>query len=158
MKSCLVNYNYDPEWIQDYPELEVILYDRSDDGMNRNLEKYGTLIRTENKGDVDADKLSFLIENYNRLPEVFLWGKSNLFKFVDTKDFEKALFKRDFSPLLKYTHKTYSDKCGQVCFYKDGMYYERADSWFFNATEAKNFKTWNEWCIRFGLPLVSARS
>lgn len=152
MQAILVNYNYDPIWLKDYPELEVTIYDRSDDGIERNLTQYGKVYKTKNMGDVDYDKLSYLIENYDDLPDVFLWGKTNLFKFVEEAEFEKALIKNDFYPLLKYDHKTYSDRFSQVCFYRGNMYYERADSWFFNATIPKYFHTWEDWCLHFTLP------
>ncbi len=158
LKSCLVNYNYDPEWILTYPELEVTIYDRSDDGIERDLTKYGRVIRTENKGNVDFDKLVWLTENYYNLPDVFLWGKTNLFKFVEESTFKEALEKREFKPLLKPDHKSYGDKFGVVSQYTGGMYQERADSWMFNtkATVLDNqgkFHSWQHWCIEFQLPM-----
>lgn len=155
MKACLVNYNYDPTWLKDYPELEVTLYDRSDDGVERNLTQYGAVYKTQNLGDVDHDKLSYLIDNYDNLPDVFLWGKSNLFKFVDESSFKLALATNTFAPLLRSDHKIYSDHFGQVNFYRGDIYYERADSWFFNATTPKYFHTWEDWCLHFGLPRES---
>lgn len=152
MKACLINYNYDPTWIKDYPELDVVLYDRSDDGIERNLTQYGQVYRTKNTGDVDYDKLGWLIENYDNLPDVFLWGKSNLFKFVEEEHLKKALGLKDFMPLLKLDHKTYKDHFGQVNYYSGNMYHERADSWFFNATMPKYFRTWEDWCLHFGIP------
>lgn len=152
MKGCLVNYKTDPAWISDYPELELTIYDRTDDGLETDLTEYGAVYKTPNIGDIDYDKLTYLIDNYDDLPDVFLWGKTNLFKFVDEPDFKKALQANDFSPLLKYNHRVYSDQFGQVNFYRGDMYYERNDSWFFNATIPKYFKTWDEWCLHFGLP------
>jgi len=58
MKAVLVNYNYTPEWLKNYPELGVTIYDRSDDGIERNLPQFGTVYKTQNLGDVDFDKLS----------------------------------------------------------------------------------------------------
>lgn len=152
MKAILVNYSFDPYWLQNYPELEVTLYDRSDTGANHDLTQYGQVYLTKNLGDVDYDKLSWLVENYHNLPDVFLWGKSNLFKFVQESDFQKALQANVFAPLLRFDHRTYSDKFGVVCKYEGGMYKERNDNWFFNATLPKYFYTWDEWCLRFGLP------
>lgn len=154
MKAILVNYNFDPEWLLNYPELEVTIYDRSDDGVERDLTKYGRVIKTQNKGDVDYDKLGYLIENYDNLPDVFLWGKTNLFKYVDEEHFKKALENNEFCPLLKLDHKTYSDRFGIVNYYQGNMYHERADSWFFNATISKHFHTWEQWCLCFGIPRV----
>lgn len=152
MKTVLVNYSTDPDWLLNYPELDVTLYDRSDDGVDHDLRQYGQVILTPNMGDVDYDKLGYLVENYHNLPDIFVWGKSNLFKFVNESDFQKALQNKVFSPLLKFDHKVYSDRLGPVNFYRGNMYYERADSWFFNATTPKYFHNWEDWCLHFGLP------
>lgn len=154
LPAVLVNYNYEPSWISRYPELEPIIYDRSDDGIERDLTKYGQVYKTENRGDVDYDKLGWLIENYDHLPDVFLWSKTNVFKFVDEKDFQKALSKTSFNPLLKYDHRIYSDKYGEVNKYVGGMYHERADSWFFHAglDNSGRFHSWQDWCGTFNLP------
>lgn len=152
MKATLVNYNYDPVWFEDYTDLDVTIYDRSDDGVERNLTQYGSVYKTPNLGDVDADKLGYLIENYDTLPDVFLWGKTNLLKYCDEEYFKQALGKGEFAPLLKFDHKTYSDRIGVVCRYHAGIYEERADSWFFNnpalATKCPN---WETWCDKFRL-------
>ena len=155
MKAILVNHNFDPTWLKDYPEFEVTIYDRSDDDVERNLTQYGRVYKTKNTGDVDYDKLGYLIENYDNLPDVFLWGKSNLFKFVDKEYLDEKIAKGDFAPLLKLDHRTYSDKFGVVCKYEGGIYKERADNWFFNATIPKYFRTWEDWCSHFALPKES---
>lgn len=151
MKAILVNYNFDPkDWWVDYG-LETAVYDRSDDGIERTFN--AATYRTKNMGDVDYDKLSYLVENYDILPEVFVWGKSNLFKYVDREYFKQALDKKEFTPLLKFDHKTYSDQFGVVCRYAGPIYEERADSWFFNnpALSAK-CPSWDAWTTEFGLP------
>jgi len=133
MIAILVNYNYDPEdWWLDYgfkPE-DVILYDRSDDGFTREYQANVVHV-TENIGQVDYDKLDFIVENYHHLPEVFLWAKTNLFKSVDEETFKKALENKAFSPLLRQDHKTFRDEMGVVCYYENGIYHERNNSWYF---------------------------
>lgn len=151
ISACLVNYNYDPEWLKDY-NLFTVMYDRSDDGVERPLRANHTY-RTKNMGDVDYDKLGYLIEHYDNLPEVFLWGKSNLFKYVDEPFFKEALEKKAFVPLLKMDHRTYSDQYGVVNRYAGPIYEERADSWFFNNPDlAHRFTNWQEWANHFQLP------
>lgn len=153
MNAILVNYNYDPTWLKDYPELEVTLYDRSDDGIERNLTQYGRVIKTSNTGDVDYDKLGYLIEHYDELPEVFVWGKSNLFKYVQEDDFTGSLAEAQFAPLLKNDHKTYSDQFGVVCRYAGPIYEERADGWYFNNPALSRMcPDWATWCNEFALP------
>lgn len=155
MKAILVNYSYSPLWLYDYPEFDVTLYDRSDDGVERNLTLLGQVIRTPNIGDVDYDKLTWLVENYHNLPDVFLWGKSNLFKFVEEQDFKKALQANVFQPLLKYNHATYSDQFGVVSRYAGPIYEERNDNWLVHngdLAHSSNFSSWQDWAHRFMLP------
>lgn len=147
MKAVLINYNYTPDWIKDY-DLDYIIADRSDSKEFLKGFPQDRIAYTENKGNVDYDKLTYLVERYNELPEVFLWGKSNLFKYVDELDTEI----KQFIPLLKQNHKTYTDSIGTVCYYKDGMYYERNDSWYLTQQAAKYFKNWQEWAKEFQLP------
>lgn len=154
MKAVLINYNFDPQdWWLDYgfnPE-DVTIYDRSDDKIKRDFA--GTVIKTPNSGDVDYDKLSYLIDNYDNLPEVFLWGKTNMFKFVEPTYLKKCLYEAIFAPLLKFNHKTYSDQWGEVCRYRGNIYEERNDSWYFNNPAlSRKFNNWDEWANYLLLP------
>lgn len=154
LTSILVNYNFTPDWLVNYPELQVTIYDRSDDGIERDLTKYGAVYKTQNKGDVDFDKLSYLIENYDDLPDIFLWSKSNIHKFISDEDLREALKTQGFKPLLKPNHRIYSDKLGPVNKYVGSIYAERANSWFFYAglDSSGRFRNWSDWCVTFGLP------
>jgi len=156
MKATLINYNHDPQdWWLEYgfkPE-DVTLYDRSDDGEFRIFA--ARTYRTKNWGDVDFDKLSYLIENYDNLPEVFLWAKSNIFKSVESEYLKEKLVEGQFAPLLKFDHKTYSDQFGVVNRYAGPIYEERADSWFFNNPAlSRKFLSWQQWATYLGLPLT----
>lgn len=153
MKAVLVNHNYEPTWLKEY-DFDVTIYDRSDDGIVRDLQQYGKVYKTRNIGDVDFDKLSYLVENYDTLPDIFLWGKTNLLKYVDKETLDAALEKGVYTPLLRKDHRTYSDKWGQVNFYREDIYWERADSWFFNAggVDSRHFHNWNQWCGAFAIP------
>lgn len=154
MNAVIVNYNYDPkDWWLEYglqPE-NVTLYDRSDDGIERTFA--AKTYKTRNIGDVDFDKLSYLVENYGNLPERFIWCKSNLFKYVEPEFLKDAIAKDGFQQLLKMDHKTYSDQFGVVCRYAGNIYEERADSWYFhNPALSSKIKSWDEWCDIFALP------
>lgn len=161
MQALLVNYRYDPTWLKDYPELEVTMYDRSDDKEERDLTRYGRIIKTPNVGDVDYDKLNWLVENYNNLPDVFLWSKTNIHKFVDDKTLRQKLTEGKFAPLLKQDHRVYTDMYGEVNKYigtqYGPLYAERNDSWFFHAglDNAGRFRDWNDWATYFRLPIES---
>lgn len=153
-KKILVNYNFTPtkDWIgEDY-----IIYDRSDDGIDHLTEfDPAKIIKTENVGQVDFDKLNYLIDNYYNLPDVFLWGKTNLFKYITKDEYYKVKDNTTFTPLLTQTHSIYSDNNGAVNYYSGGMYHERNDNWFFTNASSKYVKTFNEWCHGFYLPIQS---
>lgn len=161
MKSLLVNYNYTPEWIKEYPELEVTMYDRSDDGIERNLTQYGGVYRSSNVGDVDYDKLGWIIENYENLPDVFLWSKTNIFKFITPEEFDTVLEAQKknpgFAPLLTKNHKVYGDRLGDIAKYRGDIYCERNDSWYFHAglDASGRFNSWQDWADTFFLPKES---
>jgi hypothetical protein len=149
--AILVNYNFTPKWLTEYG-FNYRLYDRSDDNSYLLGFPEYRIIRTKNIGNVDYDKLGYLIENYDNLPEVFLWGKTNLFKYISKEEFDLVKDNKTFTPLLTKNHKTYSDATGVVCYYDSlGMYREVNNSWFLNVVPAAHVKTWNEWAEMFGI-------
>lgn len=154
MKKILVNYNFTPEkdWIGD----DYLIYDRSDDGIDH-LKDFDSkkIIKTENVGQVDYDKLCYLADNYDTLPEVFLWGKTNLFKYIEKEEYEKVKDITTFTPLLSKSHKTYSDNNGIVCYYSGEMYYERNNNWYMAQFPYKYFKSYAEFAGAFQLPSPS---
>lgn len=150
IKAILVNYNFTPSWLFDY-EFDYTIFDRSDSRDYLKDFPQERIIYTPNIGNVDLDKLRWLVQNYETLPDVFLWGKSNLFKYISREEFD-VLRPDGFIPLLTQNHKTYSDKYGPVCYYQDGMYYERADSWFFNVLDHRFVESWQQWAKEFSLP------
>jgi hypothetical protein len=150
-KKILVNYNFtpDPEWIGD----DYLIYDRSDDGIDHLAEFDPTkIIKTENVGQVDFDKLNYLIDNYDNLPDVFLWGKTNLFKYITPEEYDKVKDNKFFTPLLTQNHKTYQDNNGWVCYYSENMYWERNNNWYLNQFPTKYFKDYGEFAHTYQLP------
>lgn len=151
MFKCLVNYNFtpDPKWIGD----DYIIYDRSDDGVDHLTEfDPAKIIKTENVGQVDYDKLNYLIDNYDNLPEVFLWGKTNLFKYITPEEYERVKDNKTFTPLLTRDHEEREDHHGYICYYGSGIYHERNDNWYFNMFTHKYVHTFNEWANLLFLP------
>ena len=147
MKHVLVNYNFTPDkdWIGD----DYLIYERSDDGL-QHLQEFDSskIIHSTNIGQVDYDKLSYLVDNYDTLPDVFLWGKTNLFKFITKEEFDKVRHNRTFTPLLTQYHKTYGD----VCYYQDGLYWEINNSWYVDELPYKYFRTFSEFAKTFQIP------
>lgn len=150
LTGVFVNYEFKPEWLSDYEWEGLTVYDRSEGAFDMEGLPPMQAIKTENKGNVDYDKLGFLIEHYDNLPDVFIWGKSNLFKYISKEEFDKVKDNKTFTPLLTQNHRIYSDSVGAVNFYRDGMYYERNTSWYLSQHQAK-FGSWREWADHFGM-------
>lgn len=150
MKAVLVNYNTTPDWLLT-SDLDYLLYDRSDSKEYLKDFPQERIIYTENIGQVDYDKLSYLVDNYYNLPDVFLWGKANLFKSVTEEDLKLALERGEYTPLIRQDHRTYSDDRGVVSYYQDAMYWERNDSWYFWSLPAK-YSDYGSFARDFQLP------
>lgn len=143
MKYVLISYNNEPTWIKKYTN-DWIIYDRSE-----NIFEFPNTIPKANVGQVDYDKLGFLVDNYDNLPDVFLWGKTNLFKFISQEEFDRVKDNDDFTPLLTSQHRTYMP----VCWYdENGMYREINNSWYVNSFPSKYFKTFDDWAKHFNIP------
>lgn len=146
MKTILINYNFTPDWIHEYTD-DYLIYDRSNSGKYLKRFPQDKIIYTENIGNVDYDRLSYIIENYDDLPEVFLLSKSNLFKYISKEEFDLVKDNKTFTPLLTQNHKVYEP----ICRYVDGMYLEYNNSWYVPAYFTQ-YLTYNEWANQFGFP------
>lgn len=140
MKYVLTHYSGDWTWVKDYTD-DFLIYNRTD-------EEIPNSIKRENLGDADYDKLTYLIDNYYDLPDVFLWSKSNLFKFISKQEFDLVKDNREFTPLLTKTHKVYEP----ICRYENGIYLERNNSWYLGTVPAKYFVSYSEFARAYSLP------
>ena len=127
MKYVISRYNHDYSWISDYSD-DVVMYDRSD----RVPHAPGS-ISVPNIGSDWYDKFTFIIDNYDNLPDVALYSKANLFKYITKEEFDKLKDNKTFTPLLTQNHKTYMP----VCWYENGLYCERNDYWYLGSHPAK---------------------
>jgi hypothetical protein len=150
LSTILVNYNFTPTWLLT-SDLDYHIFDRSESKEWLKDFPQERITYTENKGNVDYDKLAYLIDNYDNLPDVFLWGKTNLFKYISEEEFEKVKNNKTFTPLLTQNHKVYSDRNGVVCYYSGGIYHERNDSWFLHEVPGR-IESWNAWAQGLQLP------
>lgn len=153
MKVIAVNYNFTPDWIPEFTD-DYLIFDRSDSpDYTRNLDP-DKVVKTKNIGNVDYDKLLYLVDNYDNLPETFLWIKTNLFKFITPEEFNLVKNNKDFTPLLTQYHLCYTDEQGWVNFYDEhGMYHERNNSWYLNTEHRpKYIESFNEWAEIHMLP------
>jgi hypothetical protein len=132
MKYVISRYENDIAWVKKYTK-DFVIYDRSE------IPLEDTIV-VPNLGSDIMDKLGWIIDNYDNLPDVVLLAKGNLFKFIEESEFKKVKDNKTFTPLLTQKHKTYSDNEGVVCYYEDGMYYERNDYWYLRELPPRNYK------------------
>lgn len=119
MRYIISRYNQDIEWVKEYTD-DFIVYDRSENTLP------GT-IKMQNIGSDIYDKLTYIIDHYNSLPDVAVYTKANLFKYISKEEFETVKDNTCFTPLLTRHHKTYLP----TCFYsEDGMYNEVNNYWY----------------------------
>mgnify|MGYP001611599872 CR=1 FL=1 len=126
-KFIISRFNHDIIPILPYISTDYILYDRSDVPLLNS-------IVVKNVGSDIYDKFTYIIDNYDNLPDVVALIKCNLFKYVSEEEFVKVKDNITFTPLLTQNHKTYLP----VCYYKDGLYWERNDMWYLSSHPCKN--------------------
>lgn len=131
MQFFISRYNQPTDWVAEYVP-SMMIYDRSDYPIP------GSFV-VPNLGTDIADKLHFIITQYDNLPDVCVYSKANLFKYITKEEFDMVKDNNEFTPLLTQNHRTYKDENGKdVCFYKDGMYYEINNAWYLAAHPTKH--------------------
>lgn len=138
------NYSWIPEYTDDY-----LIYNRGDCDLPN-------CIPTANFGDADYDRLSYIVDNYQNLPEIFMLTKSNLldknaegkYKFISPEEFDEVKNNTDFTPLLTKYHKTYEP----ICRYDGDIYEEINNSWYLQSVPAKYFNSYNDFAREMVIP------
>lgn len=141
------NYNADISWILNYTD-NYIIYDRSDTDEWIKLFDPKKVIKVPNIGWDIYDKFTYIIDNYDNLPESMIMTKGNIFKYITKDEFDEICNNTFFTPIFTKNHKTYKP----VCFYgEDGMYNEINNSWYLRTFPAKYFKSYNQFIKSLGL-------
>lgn len=112
MKWIISRYNHKISYLKDYTD-DVVLYDRSEIPLPN-------AIVVENKGTDIYDKFTYIIDNYDKLPEVAVYTKANLFDYIRPKEFEKIKDNTIFTPIFTNNYPVDGDRS----LYRDGMYTE----------------------------------
>lgn len=129
MKYIVSRYNQDIDWLKEYTD-DVVLYDRSE-------EPLANAIVVPNIGTDIADKLRFIIENYDNLPDVAVYTKANLFKYITKEEFDKVKDNKTFTPLLTQFHSTTKSGVVDISYYHGRMYHEINNLWYLGAHPVK---------------------
>jgi hypothetical protein len=118
MKYIVSNYHNDLSWIPAYTN-DYIIYDQSGTSTLPNT------VKRKHQGSDIHDKLSYIISNYDNLPDACMMIKGNLFKYITKEEFDLVKDNTTFTPLLTKHHKTGLP----LCFYsEDGLYNELNES------------------------------
>lgn len=121
MQFVLSRYNHPDDWRQDYPG-DYIIYDRSDVPLK------GSIV-VPNIGSDIYDKFTYIVENYDNLPDVAIYSKFNIFKYITKEEFNDIKDNNTFTPILTMNHEEKPD----FSYYKDGIYWERNNLWYLNS-------------------------
>lgn len=125
MKYIISRYNQNIDWLKDYSN-DYVLYDRSE------IPIKGAII-VPNVGSDIYDKFTYIIDNYDNLPDVAVYTKANIFQYISVEEFDKMKDNKVFTPILTQFHVTYMP----VCYYENGMYYEINNRWYLYAHPAR---------------------
>lgn len=132
MRYIVSRFNHDISWFADYTD-DFILYDRSP-------EPVPWAIIVPNIGSDIYDKFTYIVENYNNLPDVAVYTKANLFKYISKEEFDTLKDNTEFTPLLTQNHITYLP----ICYYENGMYFEINNYWYLGDHPTKNQQSFEE--------------
>lgn len=124
MRFIISRYNQDIGWFLQYPEALFTIYDRSEIPLN-------DVFKVPNIGTDLYDKFTFIINNYDNLPDVAIYTKANLFKYITKEEFDLVKDNITFTPLLTQNHKEVFCDAGMIgyegkrfSYYENKMYYE----------------------------------
>lgn len=122
MKWIISRYNHDISYLPKYTN-DYVLYDRSEEPLE------GSIV-VPNIGSDIYDKFTYIIDNYDNLPEVAVYTKANIFKYITEEEFDLIKDNTTFTPILTQNHKEVLQDYGMpepgkpFSYYEDGMYYE----------------------------------
>ena len=159
---CISNYNNDLDWLKDYPNPHVI-YDKTWNGGildNNNSgilpptnlkDKYPTynIINGSPNGYNISDYMSFIIDNYDSLPDVVAFIKGNIFpRHLSKESFDKVINNKCFAMIEDWRYHDPNQGAlqnGYAMISCDGGWMETNDSWYLNHPKhpTKYFKSYN---------------
>lgn len=96
-KWIISRYNHDISYLKDYTD-DYILYDRSEVPIE------GSIV-VPNTGSDLYDKFTYIIDNYDNLPDVAVYTKANIFKYCTPEEFELIKDNKTYTPIFTKHHK-----------------------------------------------------
>lgn len=125
-------YQSDIEWVKDYTNDFVVL-DKSEKNVGYNI----------------YSMMKFIIDNYDKLPDVCVFVKDNILqRHITKEEFDMVINNTNFTPLLTQKHVV----DGNIAYYKDGIYFEKNNSWYFAEYPSKYFRSYPEFAEIMEIP------
>jgi hypothetical protein len=135
---CISNHNNDVNWVKEYDN-DYLIYDRSDNDSFIDGLKY---VKSPNVGYNIYDIMTFIIDNYNNLPDVTTFCKGNIFpRHVSKELFENVMNSQCFTPIFDFT--LHNPQMPISMFSSDGYYSEINNSWYMGTWHPRKYVTTN---------------
>lgn len=155
---CISSFNNDLSWIKDYPNHHIV-YDKAWNGgyyidpndkfgPSNAKEKYPELniVNSDDKGYSLRDHMTFIIDNYDNLPEVTVFCKGNVFpRHVSKQKFEELMNLKCFAPIEEW--QVHNPPNMPIAMFScDGGWMEINNSWYLNHPQhpTKYFINYND--------------
>lgn len=142
MKYIVSRYNHDSGWLKDYTD-DVVMFDRSEKPID------GSIV-VPNIGTDIYDKFSYIIDNYDNLPEVAVYTKCNLFKYINREEFDLVKDNNYFTPLLTRNHQPTRQGNVEISFYENGIYWEINNLWYLGSHPVRDETVIKEIMVMMG--------
>ena len=143
-KNFLVisNYNNDLRWVSEYTD-NYIIYDRSENAGFPDSIDTTKVIKSPNVGYNSYDYFTFIIDNYDNLPDCTIFAKGWSFpRHVRREYFERVMNNEYFTPIEDV--KKHSPRFPIAMFSANGGYCEYNNSWYLKHWKTKYFTNYND--------------
>lgn len=147
MKSpffCISYFDGELTWVEELPKDQYILFNKS----GRELSGHFQSVKIQNVGYNLYSYLTYIVQNFDDLPELLVFTKNNVFPRHVRKEIFYKLIKRDvFTPIEDpYTWERLAWPVSVVG--SDGGYLELNNSWYTQNYQRRFFSTLNT-CAEF---------
>lgn len=123
-------YNEDVSWAKDL-DIDYLIYNKGED-----LDSSYNWVRKENVGENQKDIFSFIVDNYENLPDVVAFCQGFPFDHCKKETFVNLIKNNTLTRLEDYSHLI---PCNNVD--QDGYYFEHNDNWYIGAHNASRNQT-----------------
>lgn len=147
-KNFLVisNHNNDLRWVPKYTE-NYIIYDKGENSLLPNIINNKKVIKSPNIGYNFYDYFTYIIDNYDNLPENIIFAKGNVFpRHVSKEYFERIMNNEYFTSIEEC--KMHKPQFPIAFFSADGGFCEINNSWYIKHHPIKYFANYNDF-LRF---------